>query len=102
MKNTYFLHLLLTCGKNQGKALLETADNKQVNSVVNVVYNLTLNSSVLNSHSKKLLSIHKKLIAKLLSKNKSIKSKYTIIRNNSVELYNLLISAKNTLLKVLK
>ena len=58
MRNLQFFHLLLSCSKNQGKALLETADREQVASLVNLIYNIVLNSPVHTAHTKKLFSIN--------------------------------------------
>jgi len=102
MRNLYFFHLLLSCSKTQGKALLETADREQVANLVNLIYNIVLNSSVLPAHTKKLLSKHKKLISKLTNKKNSDKKKYSIIRNNSSQIHSILLSGKKALIKVLK
>lgn len=100
MKNHY-LHLLITCGKNQSIALLETADKNQVKEVVKLIYNLSLNSSILSSNARKLLSKNKKLIIKITNKKNSDKTNYSLLRINSLKFFNILSASRNTLLKVL-
>ena len=99
---TNFFHLLLSCSKNQAIALLETANEEQVANTVIIIYNITLNSSVLSPQTQKLLSKHKKLISKITNRKNSDKKNYSIIRNNSSKIHNILLSAKKILIKVLK
>jgi hypothetical protein len=102
MKSSPFLQVLLTCEKNQAKALLETADPHQVGSIVKIIHNISQNSSLLSAQTQKLLTQYKTLILRLSNKNNSEKKNYSLIRNNSTQIYNLLHSSKKTLLRVLK
>jgi hypothetical protein len=102
MRNLNYLQLIITCGKNQAIALLETSDDKQVKDLIKIIHNLELNSSILSHRSKKILKSYNKLIRKLTNSNNSKKKNYSLIRNNSKQVYNLLSSAKSVLSKVLK
>jgi len=101
MKNSNFLNLLLTCSRNQGRALLETADKSQVSDIVKTIYNLSKNESLLLPHTKTLLRRHAKLIERLTNKRASDKSSYSLIRKNWAKILSLLLSAKKILQTVL-
>lgn len=101
MQDSHYLHLLLTCSKNQAKALLETADKSQVLSIVKVLYNLEQNTAVLSNLSKSLLKKHKKLLSQLVKKSNTDKRNYSLIRKNWIKIHSIIISAKPTLIKVI-
>lgn len=100
MKNKYFFYLLLSCGKNQGIALLETADKHQTSELVNLLYNLTLNTKTLSPKTRIILKKNKKILSKLFNKKNTDKRNYSIIRNNSAKIYNLIKSAERVINKV--
>lgn len=102
MKNLEFLHLLLSCSKNQAKALLETSDKSQAISIVTLLINLEKNISLLSSKAKKIIKTHKTIFKKLSSNRMQDKKNYSLISRNWLKVYNILIAAKDTLIKILK
>ena len=102
MENQHYLALLISCSRNQGRALLETADKDQVLMVVQTVFNLTKNRPVLSSKCKTLLKKHTKFISQLLNKKNTDKKNYSLIRSNSSKIFDLIYSARNTLSKAIQ
>lgn len=102
MKKSPFLKFLINCGRNQAIALLETCDDNQVQEVIKLLANLRLNLILLPPQSKKLLKRHNNLINKLVNIKTSKSRKYSIIRSNSRQIYNILNSTRLVLAKVVK
>lgn len=102
MEKQHYLALLLTCSINQGRALLETADKEQVIIIVQTIFNLTKNRSILSSKCRTLLKKHTKLITQLINRKNTDKKNYSLIRANSIKIFNLISSAKSALSKVLE
>ena len=102
MKSQHYLLLLINSQQNQGIALLETASPQQVVDLARVIYNLSANTDLVETKSKRILSKNKKLVKKLSDKKISEIGKYRIIRNNAKIIYQLLASSKNLLSKVLQ
>ena len=101
MRDLHYLHLLLSCSRNQAKALLETADKSQVLSIVEVLFNLGKNTAVLSKPTKSLLKKHKRVLSYLTKNSNSDKKTYSMVKKHWVKIHKLLISAKSTLTKAI-
>lgn len=102
MKNTHFIYLLLSTSKNQARALLETTDKSQVQTVIKLLINLDKNISLLTSNTKSFLKHNKALFTKIYKNRMRDKKNYSLITRNWLNIYKILQSAKSILFKVLK
>ena len=102
MKNIVFFHLLLSCSKNQARALFETSDKEQIKSIVLLLLNLEKNKSILPTKAKNLINSHKSIFTKITRNRMQDKKNYTLISKNWLKIYNIFLSTKTLLLEILK
>lgn len=102
MKNLGFLQLLLSCSKNQAKALLETSDKSQIKSIVILLINLEKNKAILSTKTRRVINSYKTIFTKLTANRTHDNKNYSLISKNWIKIYNILLASKPVLLKILK
>jgi hypothetical protein len=63
-----FLRLLLSTSNAQRRALLNTINKSQLYGIVQIVYNVLVNNRILPDNDKKILTKHKRIIRRFVSK----------------------------------
>ena len=99
-RNKDFLTLLLTTDKGQAKALLETVTQKQLETVIEIVFNLKKISTL--KKDKTVIEKRKNLLKKLVNKKVKLLKKKQLIVRHRIQLLKTLLHFKRLLLSLLK
>ena len=99
-RNKDFLTLLLKTDKGQAKALLETITQKQLEAVIEIVYNLMRISSV--KKDKTVIQKRKTLLRELVNKKVKLAKKKQLVGQHRLQLLKTLLHFKSLLLSLIK
>lgn len=88
--------------KKQKKCLLQTASERQVTAICEILYNIVYGELKVSKREKKALKTHSKLLNFLLLKKKQKKHKQFILCKYSKFIFNILKSVRRQILKTLK
>lgn len=99
-----FIDLLTdsTTNKQQCKYLLQTASERQVNGICEVLYNIEYGELRVSKKDKKSLKSHSKLLNFFFSKKKPLKYKQILLVKYKNVMLNILRAVRKQLLKELK
>ena len=97
-RNKYFLTLLLTTNKGQAKALLETITQNQLETVIEIVFNLIKICTV--KKDKTAIQKRKNLLKKLVNKKVKLSKKKQLIVRHRIQLLKTLLHFKSLLLSL--
>ena len=99
-RNKDFLTLLLKTEKGQAKALLETITQKQLEAVIEILYNLMRISSV--KKDKTVIQKRKTLLRELVNKKVKLGKKKQLVGRHRIQLMKTLLHFKSLLLSLIK